>query len=181
MPNCLTCNTEFSFNSKNPKKKFCSISCAATFNNTGRVRTDFPNGVYVKCLGCGDPILLRGNESRKFCSNSCQQNYEWLNIYKPKVILGKGNIGTCKRFLIETYGETCCICGQGTIWNNKPLTLHLDHIDGNSDNWAVINIRLLCPHCHSQTETFGSKGSGSTVRKDTTRNKYLRKHKGYEC
>lgn len=48
----------------------------------------------------------------------------------------------------------CAICGNLGIWNNKPLTLQLDHINGDSLNNEIENLRLLCPNCHTQTETF---------------------------
>ena len=54
----------------------------------------------------------------------------------------------------------CAICGQGHIFNGKPLTLELDHKDGNHSNNKVDNLHLLCPNCHSQQPT--SKGRNST-------------------
>lgn len=51
----------------------------------------------------------------------------------------------------------CEICGQKDEWRGQPLTLHIDHIDGNHTNHKLENLRVLCPHCHSQTDTFGSK------------------------
>lgn len=42
-------------------------------------------------------------------------------------------------------------------WNGKPLTLDLDHIDGNNTNNQLSNLRWLCPNCHSQTETYKGK------------------------
>ena len=53
--------------------------------------------------------------------------------------------------------EICYICGLKPIYNNKPLTLELDHIDGNHNNNDITNLRILCPNCHSQTDTFGGK------------------------
>lgn len=60
-----------------------------------------------------------------------------------------------KRFL-KLVEYKCVICGIDK-WMNAPLILEMDHIDGNRDNNEWNNLRLLCPNCHSQTETFGSK------------------------
>ena len=53
--------------------------------------------------------------------------------------------------------DICSECGQEPLWNGKPLVLHLDHINGVRSDNRLENLRILCPHCHSQTETFGSK------------------------
>jgi len=50
----------------------------------------------------------------------------------------------------------CAICGINS-WNNKQLSLELDHIDGNRINHTLPNLRLLCPNCHAQTDTYRSK------------------------
>jgi hypothetical protein len=55
----------------------------------------------------------------------------------------------------------CELCPQGPVWNGKPLTLHLDHIDGDHSNNLLENLRILCPHCHQQTPTFGAKNMKS--------------------
>ena len=54
----------------------------------------------------------------------------------------------------------CAICGIKE-WNNKLLNMELDHIDGNRVNHELINLRLLCPNCHSQTDTYRSKNKKS--------------------
>lgn len=40
------------------------------------------------------------------------------------------------------------------IWAGAPLTLQLDHVNGDSRDNRVENLRILCPNCHSQTPTF---------------------------
>lgn len=42
-------------------------------------------------------------------------------------------------------------------WNNKPLTLHIDHINGDWSDCRIENLRFLCPNCHSQTDTHSGK------------------------
>lgn len=53
--------------------------------------------------------------------------------------------------------DECCLCGQSNTWNGKALTLQLDHINGDHNDNRIENLRVLCPNCHSQTETFGNK------------------------
>lgn len=53
--------------------------------------------------------------------------------------------------------DVCEICGQGNIWNGKSLVLQLDHINGNHYDNRLENLRIVCPNCHSQTDTFANK------------------------
>lgn len=53
----------------------------------------------------------------------------------------------------------CALCGLGELWNGLPLVLQLDHINGKYNDHRLENLRLLCPNCHSQTETFSGKKS----------------------
>ena len=131
-----------------------------------------------ECIWCSKPVLTRYKKINKYCSKECETNYKWKFTTKPRIENGEVvDYRPLKRYLIEIYGEQCSECGQLPIWNDKPLTLQLDHIDGNSDNNFPLNIRLLCPHCHSQTDTFGSKGMGNRYKKTSKRNIYLQEYK----
>jgi hypothetical protein len=50
----------------------------------------------------------------------------------------------------------CEICGI-TEWNSKALNMQLDHIDGDPHNHLLRNLRMVCPNCHSQTDTYCGK------------------------
>lgn len=65
---------------------------------------------------------------------------------------------TIRRHIIKNnlLPYRCSICGC-VEWQGKTLSLELDHINGiNTDN-RLENLRFLCPNCHSQTTTYGSR------------------------
>ena len=45
------------------------------------------------------------------------------------------------------------------LWNGKPLTLQLHHINGNNRDNRLENLTFLCPNCHSQTDNFSGKNT----------------------
>lgn len=51
----------------------------------------------------------------------------------------------------------CSGCKVGGEWQGKPLSLHLDHINGENTDHRLENLRFLCPNCHSQTRTYAGK------------------------
>lgn len=62
-----------------------------------------------------------------------------------------------KRLISEGYKTGECEVCEITEWNGQPITIELDHIDGNRNNHSLENLKMLCPNCHSQTPTFRGK------------------------
>ncbi|WP_422758797.1 hypothetical protein [Paenarthrobacter sp. C1] len=63
-----------------------------------------------------------------------------------------------KRALLES-GEPheCAECGTGPVWQGRPLTLQVEHKDGDAANCLRENLCFLCPNCHTQTPTYARK------------------------
>jgi 5-methylcytosine-specific restriction endonuclease McrA len=85
-------------------------------------------------------------------------------ILENKVIYNDGP--TLKRRLFKTglLKNECSKCKNVGIWMGLPLTLQLDHKDGNNDNNCLDNLQILCPNCHTQTKNWGSKNRKRPVR-----------------
>lgn len=76
---------------------------------------------------------------------------------------------TLRRFYLNRKDTEykCAECGIGSVWNSNPLSLQLDHKDGDNTNNLPENLRWLCPNCHSQTKTFAGKNNKNKKKKTT--------------
>jgi 5-methylcytosine-specific restriction endonuclease McrA len=112
-----------------------------------------------KCKVC--EIELTKRSSKIYCSNKCQaierKNKRISEIGTDKKIPHQ----SIRKILIEMSGAKCQECGWDKI---NPHTgkcpIELDHIDGNSENNKLENLRLLCPNCHSLTSTYKALNKG---------------------
>ena len=43
----------------------------------------------------------------------------------------------------------------------KKIVFELEHKDGNSENNQPENLCLICPNCHSQTDTYKNRNKGN--------------------
>lgn len=70
-----------------------------------------------------------------------------------------------KKILITSGKKYECEECNLSEWRDNVLSLELDHIDGNSFNNDLNNLRFLCPNCHSITENFRGKNKNSGRKK----------------
>jgi hypothetical protein len=115
---------------------------------------------FKTCINCG---LVKRSNGIKYCSLKCQNDFQYkekVNKWLNGEISGvRGGIATCvwiKRYLLSIRGHKCENC-KNDSWMNLPITLEMDHVDGNYLNNNPKNLKLLCPNCHSITPNFKSK------------------------
>lgn len=70
-----------------------------------------------------------------------------------------------KRLIDEGYKEYKCESCLNVEWLGKPISLELEHIDGDHYNNLLKNLLILCPNCHAQTETYRGKNINNGLRK----------------
>lgn len=102
-------------------------------------------------------------KGRKFLQGkfrACRKTLEEVMVENSSFDAG----GLKRRLLREGILENKCqLCGLEKEWQGKPIVLRLDHINGINDDHRLENLRIICPNCDSQTDTF------------TGRNKKIRK------
>jgi hypothetical protein len=178
---CLNCNTEFK-HIVSDERKFCSRSCSVSFNNKFRKKTRNKkpltlDNVKYKKKKSKKCIVCNSDTSGRFCSNTCysinKRNQINLSIDDGDTSF---NCKFYKNYLIEKYGNRCMECDwsiKNPITGNVPI--QLEHIDGDSSNNSLNNLKLLCPNCHSLTSTYGFLNNGKGRSERRKYRNYLKK------
>lgn len=127
---------------------FCSRKCHTTHVKSSLLAT---------CRYCGDSFA-RGSIKAQYCSRACSNKGRKGMVYDGSLKACKYTASVLRRVaVINAYGEFCAICGTPPEWRGKFLQLQVDHIDGDRTRNNLVNLRLLCPNCHTQTTTWGSR------------------------
>lgn len=140
--------------------ELCSYGCGFT--------AKFKNGSgKLMCLTSSNScpaIKAKNSQGLKNCGRDYVSDYKnlpqeskdkmsWNRGKIKDVVFEYGKLGNYKGFLIQERGHSCESCGLSE-WLKKPITLELEHIDGDNQNNIKENLKLLCPNCHSFTETW---------------------------
>lgn len=147
MNNCTVCGKYL----VNKQKKFCSHTCHNKSREADR----------GKCRTCGKQL---GKKQYKYCSLGCCNGRLWkersqlLDIGTLPDMPATTQAKMVKRHLLATC-NSCAMCGSSE-WLGKPILLLLDHIDGNSEDNSLSNVRLICSNCDATLPTYKGRNKG---------------------
>jgi predicted nucleic acid-binding Zn ribbon protein len=166
---CVVCGKKL----EKQQVKFCSHSCAASFNNKTRKRGKENVSTLEEiryCEHCGKTLLKR---QKTFCSSKCQRDHEYeeyivawkngeVNGMRSKTLISQH----IRRYLLEKTNCSCEICGCNWInpKSGKPI-VQIHHIDGNAFNNKEENLQVLCPNHHAMTETYGNNNENGRTKR----------------
>ena len=117
------------------------------------------------CKSCGKQLYC--NNKTGFCYScyvaACREEKikKWLETGNTGTQVNTTIRGVIREYILKEQNYKCAICGLDNNWNNKELKFILDHIDGDASNSCRENLRLICPNCDSQLDTYKSKNKDS--------------------
>lgn len=100
-------------------------------------------------------------------------NFNLKNIKKTKlkeedILKENSNVdqSTLRKYILKNnlLEYKCSICSLPPFWNNNPLILTLDHINGENHDNRIENLRWICPNCDRQLPTFGGKNQKKKIK-----------------
>ena len=145
---CPGCNGFVEIRAKGYQPKFCSRACANKRDHSNDTKARMAKASRINIAG-ETPEQRQSRISKSVMTQKANRalkmatgKFDSLSVYMKR-----------ERIDLEQNGK-CALCPNDKTWNGKPLRFELDHVNGDRSNESRANLRLLCPNCHSQTETF---------------------------
>ena len=147
MKNCKKCGEEFE-----PQKglvNYCSSICRNSRdwdeNDKKKKSISAKASEKVEVANKNRPkdFYLKVGETRRLNNKKkiLESNYEDLKF------------NNLRNRIIYEQDSKCNLC-ELNGWLGNPITLELEHKDGNRNNNKRDNLEMLCPNCHSLTDTW---------------------------
>ena len=120
-------------------------------------------------------LINKGNNFKTLKTRLIEENVDYFHLGWKNAV----NKGRCKKIPLEdiliehsVFNRThlkkrllkdgllknqCSVCGLVELWNGLKIVMILDHINGDSVDNRIENLRMVCPNCDSQLDTFSGK------------------------
>jgi hypothetical protein len=151
----------------NPEKLIELLGNSTSLSDIMRSLNANPNNTYARNIvkdfahkhDIAIPVFDRTMDSNNRVEASKDEKLSSLFVLSEEYV----QRGSLKFYILKfdllphkCMAKGCCVTNE---WNNKRINLHLDHINGNSFDNRLENLRFLCPNCHSQTDTYTGKNA----------------------
>ncbi len=169
--NCKKCGNEFE-----PSKglmNYCSMACRNSRERSDevkeKIRQSMKNGLSSGKIPSYEERLARMSEEdrERFLKRMKEINLEQKKKARDLIMTAEFETLSFERLrkrIIYEQDEKCNSCGISE-WMSKPISLELEHKDGNHYNDSRDNLEALCPNCHSQTPTFRGRNIKNKVKR----------------
>ena len=144
------------------------------------------NSISVRQMLITLNVNTNGSGAYKILKKHCDNLGLEIPFYKPRgnnnltfkiipleYILIENSTYSCmhrlkKRLIAKGLLKFKCSKCEINEWCGQELSLHLDHINGINNDNRLENLRLLCPNCHSQTNTYAGKNKKKKIKINKT-------------
>jgi hypothetical protein len=159
------------------RQKCCSKQCSYMVRSTRAIPKNNDN----KCLICQTDITGYSVTCGPHC-NSIIKRGESIKKWIDGLWAGGSDVGISdivRDYLLEQANYKCSQCSWGKLHPKTGKSpLHIDHINGDCTDHQPDNLRVLCPNCHSLTDTFGAHNRGNKGRVVRRKERLMEKQNG---
>ena len=148
MEKCKKCGNDFT--PQKGLKSYCSLACRNSRERSEETKQKISIGV------SNSEKFIKGIIDRNKLIDYKQIGKQLKEIANNKILdadFSTLSYERLKKRIVLEQSSKCNHCGINS-WNGKPITLELEHKDGNHSNNKRDNLEAICPNCHSQTETW---------------------------